>query len=135
MGGEGAAAGYNGFAAHPGYLLQQKLKHSRPWAFACSRFLSCSASCTTHLMLFYLQQLLFVHGSGSAELCRENLLLLVIPDRCKQYITASYQGEVSLRFAFYNWKALCSKSLSYCEKICVSLRGNIWKASNNESSP
>ncbi|HNR64828.1 MAG TPA: hypothetical protein PKJ95_00895 [Atribacterota bacterium] len=30
MGGEGAA-GYNGCAAIPGYLLQQKLKRSRPW--------------------------------------------------------------------------------------------------------
>jgi hypothetical protein len=132
----GRVASYNSLAVHPGYLLQQKLKHSCFPATPAAFLLSCSASCTAQLMLFFFcSRSYFCNGSDLRRCAGKTCFSWVIPDRCKQTITASIQGEVSRRFACSNWKALCSKSLSYCEKICVSLRGKIWKASNSESSP
>jgi len=77
MGWEGAAAGYNGCAALSGYLLQQKLKHSCSRLSAYSRFfiMLCTLQSTAYAN-FFLQQLLFLQWLGSADLCRENLLLL-----------------------------------------------------------
>jgi hypothetical protein len=64
MGGEGAADGYNGCTAHPGYLLQQKLTYIRPWLRLQQVFIML---CTLQSIdsAFYLQQLLFC----KARLC------------------------------------------------------------------
>jgi hypothetical protein len=59
----GQVASYNGLAAYPGYLLQQKLKHS------CSRL--CLLLCTAYALLpacygkFFLQQLLIARICGA----------------------------------------------------------------------
>jgi len=75
--GMGQVASYNGCAAHPGYLLQQKLKHS------CSRLhmLLCTASAL--LPTCYLQIL----HAAAPYLCKVRLcgamLIRVCPTFCK----------------------------------------------------
>lgn len=70
-----------------------------------------------------------------ARCAGKNYFLQVMPERSKQDITALAQGEVLRRLAFYNWNALCSKSLSYWEKSSVGLRGKSWKERNSEPFP
>ena len=70
---------------------------------ACSRFLSCSASCKALLMLiFFCSNSYFCNGSDLRRCAGKTCFSWVIPDRCRQDVTATEQGEVLCRCQFYN---------------------------------
>ena len=68
---------------------------------ACSRSLSCSACCKAQLMLFFCSSSYFYNGSALRRCAGKTCFSWVIPDRCRQAVTATEQGEVLRRCQFY----------------------------------
>ena len=102
-GGKGLAAISNGFRQITLEISCSKSKSiAGSLGFACKR--SFIMLCTLHstaYAIFFLQQLLFLHGSDLHGCTGKTCFSWVIPDRCKQVVTATEQGEVLRRCQFY----------------------------------